>query len=322
VFPQIEWIFQNLERGYARTLNQLSNTHHEASSAIDFLAIGHITHDRTPDGFRLGGTVSYAAVTALRLGWRPGILTSGSPDGLGLGGDGNVPGMTATNVMAPPGSPLDGVAIHLLPSPVSTTFTNTYRDGRRTQVLEALAEPISPEELPPAWNNVPVVLLGPLVREVPPSWTTRFPGALVGVSPQGWMRQWDAAGHVSPAPWENAAEFLHRADVVVISREDVGGDETYIATLARQARLLVVTDGWHGAMLYRAGIKYHIPPRPTREVDPTGAGDVFITAFLIRLAETGDPLTAARFASVVASMSVEAVGIAGIPTRRKVEGSS
>jgi sugar/nucleoside kinase (ribokinase family) len=54
-------------------------------------------------------------------------------------------------------------------------------------------------------------------------------------------------------------------------------------------------------------------------MDPTGAGDVFSAAFLIRLAETGDPCEAARFANVAASFSIEAPGVSGIPTRRQVE---
>jgi sugar/nucleoside kinase (ribokinase family) len=283
--------------------------------SIDFLVIGHLTHDRTSEGFRLGGTVSYAAVTARRLGWRPGILTRGTLEGLC---NGPVPGVSEI-LVPPPGNVLEGVAIHIMPSSVCTTFTNIYHNGRRIQVLEALADPITPDDLPAAWADVPVVLLGPLVREIPPAWAAVFPRALLGVSPQGWMRQWDVAGHVSPARWENAAEFLLRADAVIFSREDVGDDDAYIRLLARQARLLVVTDGWHGATVYLADRSYHIPPRPTLEVDPTGAGDVFATAFLIRLAEIGDPLAAARFANIVASMSVEAVGLAGIPDREQVE---
>ncbi len=225
----------------------------------------------------------------------------------------------AVDIVAPNDSPLAGIPIHLLPSTVSTTFRNIYRDGRRTQVIEALAEPLAPAELPAAWADVPVVLLGPLVDEIPPSWTAVFPRALMGITPQGWMRRWDEAGHVSPTRWENSADFLHRADVAILSREDVGGDEGYIADLARQARLLIVTDGWHGATLYMEGSSYLVAPRPTVEVDPTGAGDVFATSFLLRLAETGDPLVAVRFANVVASMSVETVGVENIPYREQVD---
>ncbi|MDQ1301362.1 MAG: PfkB protein [Chloroflexota bacterium] len=284
---------------------------------IDFLSIGHITHDRTPDGFRLGGTVSYAAVTARRLGHQPGILTRASLEGLRIAPDAD----GAERVVASPDGILDGVAIHLLPSSVSTTFTNIYHGDlrERTQVIEALADPILPAELPPAWAAVPAVLLGPIAREVPPVWASVFPNALVGITPQGWMRRWDAQGHVSPTPWENMAEFLTHADVVILSREDVGSDDAFLADLACRAKLLVVTDGWHGATVYRCGESYPVAPRPTEQVDPTGAGDVFATAFLLRMAETGDPLVAARFANIVASMSVEGLGMTRIPRRAAVD---
>jgi len=284
---------------------------------INFLTIGHITHDLTPNGFRFGGTVSFASVTAHRLGWQPGILTRVSPKGL-------LPEMETAptapvDVIAPDGSPLAGIPIHLLPSATSTTFMNIYHDGVRTQVIAELAGPVTPADLPVAWADVPVVLLGPLVRDVPASWTAMFPRALIGVTPQGWMRRWDAAGHVSPTRWDNAASFLHRVDVAVMSREDVDGDEEYIADLARQARILIMTEGWRGATIYMDGASHHVAPRPATEVDPTGAGDVFATAFLLRLAETGDPLVATRFANVAASMSVEAPGLASIPYRAQVD---
>ena len=283
---------------------------------VDFLTIGHITHDSTPEGFRLGGTVSYAAVTASRLGHRPGILTRASTEGIVTR-----PSSDGTAVVAAsPDGVLDGIDICLLPSPVSTTFTNIYHGIQRTQVIEALAAPILPEELPPAWADVPVVLLGPLAREVPPAWARAFPEkALVGITPQGWMRKWDEKGHVSPTPWENMPEFLAHADVIILSREDVGGDDAYIADLACRANLLIVTDGWHGATVHRCGESYPVPARPTQQVDPTGAGDVFATAFLLRLFETGDPVVAVRFANIVASMSVEGIGMTRIPFRDEVD---
>ena len=281
----------------------------------DFLVIGHITHDRAPEGFRLGGTVTFSAVAAKRLGYQPIILTAGSLDGV------------AHTAIAegPPGAyrlsgdNLNGIRVHLVPSPVTTTFSNIYRDGHRTQIIEAVANPILPELAPPGLSHAPIVLLGPVAQEMPTDWVQRFPESLLGITPQGWMRRWDAEGHVYPTLWENAAEVLPRADAVILSREDVGGDEAYIAGLARQARLLVVTDGYHGATVYQGGEAAYVPVRPAHEVDPTGAGDVFATAFLIRLHETGDPLAATHFAHIVASMSVEAAGLASIPERSRVE---
>src|SRR3989304_1257909 len=47
----------------------------------DILLMGHIVKDITPRGWRLGGTVAYAAAQAARLGLDVAAVTSCSPDG-------------------------------------------------------------------------------------------------------------------------------------------------------------------------------------------------------------------------------------------------
>jgi pfkB family carbohydrate kinase len=283
---------------------------------INFLAVGNLTRDTTPEGFRLGGTVSFAAVTAQRLGWRPGVLTRASLDGLVPGNPG-ADGIVHTTGL--PGTPLAGIPVFVEPSPVTTTFTNLYTAEGRTQYVTAVADPVTPDGLPREWADAPVVLLGSIARELPPHWSAVFPSALVGIAPQGLMRRWDERGLVTHGRWDDGGVFLRRCDVIFLSREDVSGDDEHIAELARHTRLLVVTDGYHGATVYRNGLATRIPPRHAREVDPTGAGDVFATSFLVRYAETRDPFLAARFANIVASMSVEAPGMDAIPERAEVE---
>jgi sugar/nucleoside kinase (ribokinase family) len=53
-------------------------------------------------------------------------------------------------------------------------------------------------------------------------------------------------------------------------------------------------------------------------VDPTGAGDVFAAAFLVRYQETGNPLEAAAFAACAASCAVEGVGATSLGDRAEV----
>ena len=85
--------------------------------------------------------------------------------------------------------------------------------------------------------------------------------------------------------------------------------------------MVVLTDR-DGSTLYRqsdGGVREtKIPPRPAHEVDPTGAGDIFATAFMIRLQETGDQVQSARFANITASFGVEHEGVTGIPSREQV----
>ena len=80
-----------------------------------------------------------------------------------------------------------------------------------------------------------------------------FSPTLLGITPQGWMRKWDAEGRVSPSAWTDAESALAQADAVVISREDVGSDDEVIEHMAHQTRVLAVTEGAAGAVLYWNG---------------------------------------------------------------------
>ena len=205
-------------------------------------------------------------------------------------------------------------------SPVTTTFQNLYStDGARTQFIRAVAEQIEAEDIPPAWREAGIVLLGPLTGELEGDIVEIFPHALIGVTPQGWMRCWDGEGRVFPRHWKGAAEVLNCANVVIFSEKDVGRDENVIQAYARMTDILVVTKGARGATVYHRGEVRHLPAFETIEADPTGAGDVFAAAYLIELERSGDPYQAAFFANCVASFIVEKPGTEGIPTLEQVE---
>jgi sugar/nucleoside kinase (ribokinase family) len=55
-----------------------------------------------------------------------------------------------------------------------------------------------------------------------------------------------------------------------------------------------------------------VPVHPAAEVDPTGAGDVFATAFLVSLARGDDLAAAGAFGAAAASIVVEGVGPAAL----------
>ena len=107
---------------------------------------------------------------------------------------------------------------------------------------------------------------------------------------------------------------------MIFSPEDVAEKRDKMLDLITAAPCAVVTLTQHGTLLYQGKIKgEHFLARPTKVVDPTGAGDVFAAAFLIRLFETGDPKQACEFAIVAASLTIEKPGLEGIPTRYRVE---
>lgn len=268
---------------------------------IDYLILGHITVDLTPDGKRLGGTAVYASLTARALGLRVGIVTSWGSE--------------------IPLHPLGDIPVVSFPVSESTTFENRYQDGNRVQYLRSRASGLDYYHIPEPWRTASIVHLGPVAQEVEPGVLRNFPSALVGVTPQGWLRGWEEDGKVQAVEWPEAAFVLERAGAAVISLEDVAGDEDRIDEMASFCRVLAVTEGYLGARLYWHGDvrRFHAPE--VEEVDPTGAGDIFAAAFFTRLFLTRDPWEAARFATQLSAFSVTRLGLEGIPTEAEINAS-
>jgi hypothetical protein len=216
-------------------------------------------------------------------------------------------------------SAMDGVLLACASSATTTTFENVYVDGieTRQQRVYNFADYLAPYMVPAEWRPS-VVHLGPLVRECADEFVDAFDGAFVGVTPQGWLRQWDRSGHVSPCPWEAPERVLNRADAVVLSELDVT-DASQIDHYASLTRVLVVTTGAGGCRVYAGGEPHDYPAEPIREVDPTGAGDIFATAFFITLHKSGDLGMAAQFANCFAGPSVTRVGLGGTPSQEEVD---
>jgi sugar/nucleoside kinase (ribokinase family) len=264
---------------------------------VDYLVIGHVAHDLTSEGPRLGGTAAYSALTAQALGLRVGIVTASGPE---------------TSL-----APLDDIPIIAIESPNSTIFENIYTEHGRIQHLRGQATRIDFTYVPEVWRRASIVHLGPIANEMDATLPEGFSPALLGLTPQGWMRQWDSEGRVSRGDWQNADTALARAGAVVISREDVNGDDELIEHMAHQTRVLVVTESAAGAVLYWNGDRRRFRAPKVTEVDAT-AGDVFAAAFFTRLVATHDPWEATRFATMLASCSVTRIGLEGIATKGEV----
>ena len=265
----------------------------------DYLVIGHVTKDLYPGDYKIGGTVTFSALTARNLGHQAGIVTCSGP-GLDLS---RLPG---------------DLEILSHPSEASTTFENIYCDGHRRQFIRAQARVLTCPDVPEEWKASPIVHLGPVAQEIDAEIVDCFPDALLGLTPQGWMRRWDEHGMVFPAAWTPSDELLQRADAVILSQEDVGGDVELVQSYAARTRLLVLTTGWQGATVYCDGQVRSFPAVSVQEVDPTGAGDIFAAAFMSALHRTQDPWLSAQFANCVAAHSVERSGVDSVPTREEI----
>ncbi len=269
---------------------------------LDYLLIGHATADLTPTGRILGGTVSYAARVVRAFGLRSGTLTSAAPD-----------------------EPLlDGLKPYtddliVLDADATSTFENIYTPSGRIQYLRAVAAPIGVGDIPPHWQDVPLVHLAPLTDEVDPQIAHHFPNALVMLTLQGWLRRWDADGRVRFKSWFDA-DVLRAIDIVVFSEEDIAEAPQLEAEFAGVVDHLFVTRAERGGTYYHKGepIPYSTPQ--VELLHPTGAGDVFAASLLCGLHVLDGSFAAAiQVAAYLAAISVTRLGLDSAPTQSEVE---
>ncbi len=267
---------------------------------LDYLIIGHVARDLTPDGWTWGGTAFYSAITAQRLGARVGVVTTtAEAEELRLA--------------------LAGIDLHIVPTKRTTTFENRYQGNERVQILHHAAPPLTVADIPDVWRTAKIIHLAPIAQDVDQGLLESFATSFLAITPQGWMRGWDEKGRVGYDPLSDVKTLFRAVDVVVFSAEDVGHDPIAMREMIQSVPLAVVTQAAEGATVYHQDEIHPMPARPSTLVDPTGAGDVFATAYFLRLYETGHPLSAAAFANVVASFAIEGQGTAAIPTRAHVE---
>jgi 1D-myo-inositol 3-kinase len=269
-------------------------------SAPEFVAIGHVTLDRFGDEVRPGGAALYSAVTAHRLGLSAGILTSHAAD-----------------------YPLEAIPSRIevvtLEAPATTVFEYDAVSGDRQQKLVSTARPLAVRDLPDDWRAAPLVLLAPVAQEVDLRLSAAFEDGSMGAAVHGWLRAVDDERRIVAQPWGGAREVLNRVLAVFVSAEDLRGHESQLTEWVQRVPITVVTAGAAGALLYVNGERYEVRARGTREVDPTGAGDVFAAAFLVSYHRHADPWEAAEAATCAASLSVEGEGWSTVPDADRLE---
>jgi sugar/nucleoside kinase (ribokinase family) len=266
--------------------------------SVEYLVIGHLTADLTPQGVRLGGTAAFSGLTAHALGMQAGLLTSFSAN-LDI-------------------TPIDSLRIINKPSLYTTTFKNISDGVTRTQYLYQVAEHLSADDIP-AFKQAPAIIhLGPVANEVNHAILRRFPHSLKCLTPQGWMRAINSDQQVVRHPWEDYKEALSGADVAVISLDDVQMDEEIIAVMANEIPIFVVTENKRGARVYWQNDARFFNAPEVEYLDDTGAGDIFAAAFFYRYFFTKDPWEAGRFAVLLASWSVTRSHLNSIPTQEEI----
>jgi hypothetical protein len=264
-----------------------------AERALNYLIVGHVSRDFTPEGERPGGTAVYSGLTARRYGANVYLVTACAEE-FDL-------------------SALSGITVRRQPSATTTVFENRYDDNRREQWIHSVAEPIRTASIPAEWPEPGIVHLAPIAGEATADLFQPYPRALRCATLQGMLRIREADGAVRARYGPDAESAAAASSAVVFSLDDVGGRESQAEQLAGFCAVTAVTEADRGCRVYWNGHVRRFPAPEVRAVDPTGAGDIFAAVFFLRLADTRDPYEAARMATRIASQSVARRGLAGIP---------
>ena len=251
---------------------------------------GHVTLDVVEGGRVPGGTAWYTARALAALGASPRLLTSAGPD--------------------LPRDALAGIDAEVVPSAATTVFANAYdAAGVRTQRVLSAAAPLDPRRLPAAWRGADVLLLAPVLGELDvAAFAAAARARVVGLGVQGLVRDVRPDGAVAPRRWDPDAASLGGLHAAVLGEDDVRGQGDLVARLAAAVPVVAFTHGARGCDLFVRGRATRVGVYPTREVDPTGAGDVFAAGLVLGLARGEDPVEAARLGAAAASIVIEARG--------------
>jgi sugar/nucleoside kinase (ribokinase family) len=293
-----------------------------AQPQIEVVHVGSACRDVAPDdprGWRMGGGVTYAALTTARLGLRTAAI---------IGVDASASEGWELDTLRDAG--VDILAVPLREGPI---YHNVQTPQGRVQTIVQVGVPLPVPEVPSAWLAAPGWSVVPVAGEVTDAWAAVVPEtAYVAVAWQGFLRELvDGQRVTRRAPQPSA--ILRRADLIGVSHHDVepATPLTDLWQLLKPGAALLITRGDEGGLLVHLGsdgptetLRY-LPTRTDEELDPTGAGDTFLAALhasVLRPAIAGRRRSRhrldLRFAAAAGSLVVEAPGLAGVPDRGAV----
>ncbi|MFW9921723.1 MAG: PfkB family carbohydrate kinase [Candidatus Thorarchaeota archaeon] len=278
---------------------------------MKLIVLGSITEDiiitPTKEVHRfIGGVPIYAASTAKAFSETIGIVSK-------VGTDFHIKNLKAINSL---GADLNGFSIA---GSSSMCFENTYtKKGTRKQRVLSISEKITISDIPSIYRSVPCIHLGPVLNEVDPSLISdvRSIFQFVSLDGQGFTRKLDPKSKkVVLEPWLDYEEYLPQINALKVDDLELKGiigtkdmDEAIEKALNTGLEFLIITRAHNGAIIFHNGERYDIPAFPTTVVDSTGAGDTFMTAFLLEYYRTKDCYFSGLAAACAASFKISTSG--------------
>jgi sugar/nucleoside kinase (ribokinase family) len=279
---------------------------------FDIVSAGHFSIDsiflpgRKSPVVVLGGSVAYVSIAASRLEARVGVLSK-------VGGDFpeayrwwlrqegiNMSGLTKVD------------------DAITTRFALKY-DGTlssRVLFLKSTGPCLTVDDVP-ASLKASVVHVSPIAGEITYDVIEKLKthASVLSLDPQGLVREYREKGKVRHCSLTDKRILglvdIHKSslDEILAITELPDLDSAMKDLHDRGVRIVIVTLGSEGAVISTGESHYDVPAiKPTKLVDPTGAGDAFIGGFLAEYVNDESILRCACVGAASASFVVEGIG--------------
>ncbi len=289
---------------------------------MDILVVGHLSRDLiiTPEtkSEALGGGTAYAMLAPSLNAFDAGIISR-------VGEDFE---QEYWKTLKSSGLVLTGLRKS---GSKSTRFVNKYdTNGNRVQMVEALAEPITPADFTDIHLDANIIHFSPLTAseiDIDCIRLARSNAKVTSIDVQGYVRSIDSSGMVIPRNWVERDEILGLVDVAKFNESELkmsvdAESELSAASqiLSLGPRIVLVTHDTKGSIIYTRDSQITIPlVSANAQVDSTGCGDVYAISFLLEYMRSSNLKRAGLFAATCSSFNVETIGPYNMPSRLDVE---
>lgn len=286
---------------------------------FDIVTIGHfvmdliispkISHPRVT----LGGAAAFVSLAASKLDAKVGVVSK-----VGKDFHKQLLWLRKANV--------DLSMVQIAEDASTTRFVLTYYDGKRKLQLRNKAPQIVLKDIPVSLR-AKVIHVAPVANELSLEVIRKLRNrtSLLSIDPQGFLREFDEAGYMKLKGLSDVS-FLQHCDVFKSSLKEIKivTECAKLGTAMKKVRkygvkTVLVTMGRKGILAHLGDKFYHIPAcKPKILQDPTGAGDVFIGAFLAEHIQGREPLWCCCVGSAAASFVIEDLGCHRFGEKREV----
>ena len=277
---------------------------------FDIVTVGHFSIDTIispkilAPTTTLGGPPTYVSLAARQLNSSVSVISKVGED------------FPSEHISWLKAKKVDLSGLEIVKGASTTSFFLRYENGKRKLQLKSRAPPILSRDIPVSMT-AKVIHVAPIVDELSLDVIKRLRTltGILSLDPQGFLRRFDEFGRVKLKEWDGS-EVLKQIDLYKSSLREIK-ILTGLANLqsamkkirSTGPKIVLITKGVMGSTLFFDGKFYDIPScKPRIILDPTGAGDTFIGAFLAEYIRGKDPLWCVCVGSAASSFVLEGVG--------------